>query len=202
MQAQADLKETYHHGDLRRTLIDATVELVRNHGPEKFSMADACKAAGVSKAAPYRHFKNKEELLKDVMAYGFMNMGSRMKAQSEGHEPGSDDRINALGWTYISFAMDEPELFRLMFGDHIEKDLYGEDAIGRDTFQLLLDEIIIRTQLKTESEIMAVAFPLWTLVHGAATLTINNNYNRIYPDNDTKAMIAEATKQLLANYKF
>ena len=201
MKQTAECKETYHHGDLKRTLVKATVELVRNQGSDKFSMANACKAAGVSKAAPYRHFKNKEELLKEVIAFGFMTMGNRMKQQAEKLEPGSDERINALGWTYVSFAVDEPELFRLMFGDLIEKDLFGEQAIGRDTFQLLLDEIIIRTKLKTESEIMAVAFPLWTLVHGAATLTINNNYDRIYPDNNTKAMIADATRQLLANYK-
>ena len=194
-------KENYHHGNLKTTLIDAAVELIRNHGSDKFSMASACKCAGVSKAAPYRHFKSKHELLKEVIAYGFTKMGNQMKQKSVNLRPGSDHRINALGWTYVSFAVEEPELFRLMFGDLIEKDLLAEQAIGRDTFQLLLDEIIIRTKLKTESELMAVAFPLWTLVHGAASLTINNNYDRIYPNNNTKAMIAESTKQLLANYK-
>ena len=174
-------KENYHHGNLKTTLIDAAVELIRNHGSDKFSMASACKCAGVSKAAPYRHFKSKHELLKEVIAYGFTKMGNQMKQKSVNLRPGSDHRINALGWTYVSFAVEEPELFRLMFGDLIEKDLLAEQAIGRDTFQLLLDEIIIRTKLKTESELMAVAFPLWTLVHGAASLTINNNYDRIYP---------------------
>ena len=82
----SQLKENYHHGDLRDSLIAATLDLVRKNGPEKFSMADACKEAGVSKAAPYRHFDNREALLEAVIEHGFQQMHSgqiRMRAQGK-----------------------------------------------------------------------------------------------------------------------
>ena len=196
----SNLKENYHHGDLRESLINATLELIRVNGPEKFSMADACKEAGVSKAAPYRHFSNREALLEAVIEHGFDQMTIAMQKASCDLVPGSNERIIALGLTYVNFAIAEPELFRLMFGEKLKPLNECNEPMGRGTFQLLLDEIIVRTRLSEIDKLMEVAFPLWTLVHGAATLTIDNSYEMIYPGSDTKAMIISTTETLLSVY--
>ena len=201
-------RDQYHHGDLHESLINAAVQLVREKGPDKFSMADACKLAGVSKAAPYRHFSNKEDLLLSVITRGFELMQADLQAASKDLIPGSNKRITAIGLTYIAFAIREPALFKLMFGnsmsikesdDQIDEDPETKLA-GKPTFQILLDQIIARTQLHDVKKLMAVAFPLWTLVHGASMLTIDDSYNRIYPGSDTNQMISEATEQLLSGF--
>ena len=196
----SSLKDNYHHGDLRESLIKATLELIRVNGPEKFSMADACKEAGVSKAAPYRHFSNREALLESVIEHGFNEMTKAMQEASRDLAPGSNQRIIALGITYVNFAVAEPELFRLMFGEKIKPLNECDEPMGRGTFQLLLDEIIVRTGYRDIHKLMEIAFPLWTLVHGAATLTIDNSYEMIYPDSDTEAMLKSTTETLLSVY--
>jgi AcrR family transcriptional regulator len=193
-------KDSYHHGDLKESLIQAAITLIREQGPDHFSMADACKVAGVSKAAPYRHFTNRDDLLHSVIQQGFSLMSAEMKTACAGLVPGSDKRIIKLGMTYVNFAIKEPDLFKLMFGNRIPDMELDENSPGRATFQLLLDEIISRTRLTDVAELMAVALPLWTLVHGASTLTIDNSYGRIYPDNNTEEMIAKSTTQLLAAF--
>lgn len=196
-----NLKDNYHHGDLRESLIKATLDLIRVNGPEKFSMADACKQAGVSKAAPYRHFSNREALLEAVIEHGFDKMTIAMQEASKDFKPGTNKRIIALGLTYVNFAIAEPELFRLMFGEKLKPLNEISEPMGKGTFQLLLDEIIIRTKFSDIDKLMSVAFPLWTLVHGAATLTIDNSYEMIYPDSNTEAMIISTTETLLAVYQ-
>ncbi len=194
-------KVSYHHGDLRQSLITATLELIRSNGPEKFSMTDACKQAGVSKAAPYRHFSSREALLEAVIEYGFNQMTIAMQKASDELEPGSNERIIALGITYVKFAIAEPELFRLMFGEKLKPLNECNEPMGKGTFQLLLDQIIIRTGFSDIDKLMEVAFPLWTFVHGAATLTIDNSYQMIYPDTNTEEMIQSTTGMLLSEFR-
>lgn len=193
-------REAYHHGDLRESLIAAATQLVREKGPDKFSMSDACKLAGVSKAAPYRHFANKEDLLKSVIGVGFEQMRLDMVAASKNLISGSNQRITAIGLTYIAFAIREPAIFKLMFGNSMNIKEPDNEMIGRPTFQILLDEIIARTQLQDVDKLMAIAFPLWTLVHGASMLTIDDSYNRIYPGSNTNQMIIDSTELLLSSF--
>lgn len=193
-------RDAYHHGDLRESLISAATELVREKGPDKFSMTDACKLAGVSKAAPYRHFANKEDLLRSVISVGFEQMRQEMIAASQGFVSGTNRRICAIGLTYIAFAVREPAIFKLMFGNSMNVKEPDSEMIGKPTFQILLDEIIVRTKMRNVDKLMAIAFPLWTLVHGASMLTIDDSYNRIYPGSNTDQMIIDSTELLLSSF--
>lgn len=193
-------RDAYHHGDLKESLISAATVLVREKGPDKFSMTDACKLAGVSKAAPYRHFDNKEDLLRSVISVGFEQMRQDMIVASQGFVSGSNQRICAIGLTYIAFAVREPAIFKLMFGNSVNVKEPDSEMIGKPTFQILLDEIVARTQLRNVDELMAIAFPLWTLVHGASMLTIDDSYNRIYPGSNTDQMIIDSTELLLSSF--
>ncbi|WP_262696233.1 TetR/AcrR family transcriptional regulator [Kordiimonas aquimaris] len=111
-------KPNYHHGDLRETLIGAAVNLVCEQGAESFTLKGASKAAGVSVAAPYRHFSDKAELLFEVAEQGFQMLVNLMLTKTNDMKPGEIDTISKLGCAYVDFASTYPTLFRLMFRDH------------------------------------------------------------------------------------
>src|SRR5690349_13586703 len=115
-QARGQAKARYHHGELREALIRATRKLVEERGAENFTLADACRVAGVTTAAPYRHFQGKQEILAEIASRGFDELRSRSMAVIAEKGEGSLDGIIALGQAYVAFAVEETAVFRLMFG--------------------------------------------------------------------------------------
>jgi AcrR family transcriptional regulator len=111
-------KSKYHHGDLRQTLVQASYELIAKRGAENFTLAEACRLAGVTTAAPYKHFKDRDEILGLVAARGLDEMAARFVATVEAAGAGTPATIAALGQTYVRFAVENQHLFRLMFGQH------------------------------------------------------------------------------------
>ena len=96
-------KKRFHHGDLREALIAATRELLIEHGPDGFTLADACRRAGVTTAAPYKHFRDKQEILEEIVLRGFEELtAANAKAVAEGG-PGTIAGITAMGISYLEF---------------------------------------------------------------------------------------------------
>src|ERR1700736_3446005 len=113
-------KKRFHHGDLREALIAATRELLIEHGPDGFTLADACRRAGVTTAAPYKHFRDKQEILEEIVLRGFAELtAANAKAVAEGGV-GTIAGITAMGISYLNFAVAQPAVFRLMFGHKSE----------------------------------------------------------------------------------
>src|SRR5262247_2387253 len=106
----------YHHGELREALIAATKKLVEERGAENFTLADACRVAGVTTAAPYRHFRNKQQVLEEIASRGFDELRAKAMAVVAEKGPGTLEGIVAMGQTYVAFAVNETAVFRLMFG--------------------------------------------------------------------------------------
>lgn len=193
------MKKPYHHGELRQALVNAARALVNEKGEAGFSLSDACRKAGVSTAAPYRHFADKHEILLEVAAQGFLDMTSRSRAATELHPVGSENRIIALGRVYFTFATAEPELFRMMFGQTHNRAAAGSLADnGRDCFGYVVQEVVSYcTANRIEGDAQLIALQLWTLVHGAASLTIDGDYDKVIPHLDVEALIAKAAERLL-----
>lgn len=108
-------KAGYHHGNLRDHLIAATRSLIASDGSESFKVADACRHAGVSTAAPYRHFSDRQALLEAVAIAGFHDLRDEARAAGKSYVKGSAKAVSAVGKAYVVFACKEPNLFRLMF---------------------------------------------------------------------------------------
>ncbi|RMX06455.1 TetR/AcrR family transcriptional regulator [Corticibacter populi] len=108
-------KQTFHHGDLRAALVAEAIGILRREGVEALSLRGIARAAGVSQAAPYRHFADKAALLAEVSEQGFLLLQQRFAqcAQCVATPPA---RLRVLGEAYVTFALEEPALFRLMFG--------------------------------------------------------------------------------------
>lgn len=166
---------TYHHGDLRSQLIEATRVLVEEKGPDHFSVSEACRRAGVSTAAPYKHFKDKEEMLRAVAVAGMRRQRDQLLAELAGYPVGTLGRIVAMGRVYIRFAVNEPGVFRLMFGlseNHAEHSELIET--GDNTYAVVQQEVArYHGSEEVTPQDAHQAFLLWSFVHGLSFLTID-----------------------------
>ena len=133
-------KRKYHHGDLKRALLDAALELTRAVGSEGFTLRQVAARAGVSHTALYRHFRNKEELLAAVATEGYNYLGESMvKAMASGETAYERLRLNGRGFT--QFAVRYPEHFKVIFDYQRRYDYPETNEAGERTFGLLIQAV-------------------------------------------------------------
>ena len=166
----------YHHGDLRNALITAAAELIERDGTLDFTMAEAATRAGVSAAAPYRHFDNKEELLRAVRDLAFLGLDHAAMETLEAHEAGSLEGILALGHTYLAFAREKRAFFSLMWedrGDSAERRLEAQSKYGGFGVLVNMVQTFCEKQGSGDVDALYIATQIWSMAHGIATLEAN-----------------------------
>lgn len=192
-------RASYHHGDLRTQLIEAARELVEEKGPDGFSVSEACRRAGVSTAAPYKHFKDKTEMLREVAAAGMIRQSEQMMSELAPHPEGSLARVVALGRVYIRFATTEPGVFRLMFTWSGETDddtkLY---ALGDQKFSVVQMEVAkCHGRSDITSEDRQKAFMLWSFVHGLSFLSIDGKLSDGKMPTDLETLLLDIARRVV-----
>ena len=163
----------YHHGDLRRALIDASTELAARDGPDGVVLREAARRIGVSPSAAYRHFPSREGLLAVVGSQARQRLAERMLSAMEAvraREPTkrAADRFRACGREYIRFALEEPGLFAVAFRPHSPELYVPEDPSPYHVLSGSLDQL-------SDAGLLAVSRAgaeeyAWIAVHGAAVL--------------------------------
>src|SRR5204863_3119631 len=108
-------RRSYHHGNLREALISAALDLIAQKGPAGFTFAEAARQAGVSPAAPYRHFRDRDALMADVARRGFEHFERRLAAAWTDGKPNPREAFENLGKAYLDFARTEPAYYSAMF---------------------------------------------------------------------------------------
>lgn len=175
----------YHHGDLRRALIEAAHAMVEESGPETLSLRNAARRIGVSHNAPYRHFPSRTELLAAVAADGFRALRDAVE-QEQGLAAG----IRA----YIGFARAHPGLFRLMFGETLQKSadpaLWAASEHAYDGLRRCVHEVAPGADRAT----VAVA---WAQLHGLALLTITGQLASDLVDNRAVDILVDRAAAIL-----
>ena len=164
----------YHHGNLREALVEAALDLIAEKGPAGFTFAEAARQAGVSPAAPYRHFRDRDALMADVARRGFERFERQLTAAWDEGRPSLSVAFDRLGKAYLSFARDEPAYFSAMFEaglsmtEHRELGETGERAFGvlRDACEAL---VAVMPAAKRPPPMM-MALHIWALSHGIASL--------------------------------
>ncbi|EPX59213.1 Transcriptional regulator, TetR family [Cystobacter fuscus DSM 2262] len=192
-------KEHYHHGDLRRALLDASLELISKEGFGALSLREVARRAGVTHAAPYRHFADKEALLAAVAEEGFRAMTARMR-QDMAREPTPMERLMACGVAYVLFAVENAAHFRVMFGPHFTRPLTpSESQEEGNSFQLLVDAILEaqRAGEVRAGEPHALALTCWSLVHGLASLWVDRQLEHTGLSTGVEALAWEQTRMLM-----
>jgi AcrR family transcriptional regulator len=176
------VRQPYHHGDLRAALMQAALELIERDGVRGFSLKDAAALAGVSTAAPYRHFADKSALLGELAGEGFSLFNQALAAAYRGFDdPGL--RMVELGIAYVRFAERHRSHFRVMFG------MSGADRIRPDEgtesgFRLLVAGVVALLPLATPDERKDLVVAYWSVVHGFAVLQMEGAFARTIEDWD------------------
>jgi AcrR family transcriptional regulator len=129
-EAQSAEARPYHHGDLRRALVDAARRLLEAEGPSALSLRAVAREAGVSPAAPYHHFKDKSELLDAVAQEGWEMLQASM-AEAKSNAIGIE-QLTALGIAYVCFAREHPALYRVMYDAARDKEALPMDVADAD----------------------------------------------------------------------
>ena len=169
----------YHHGDLRRALLQGAIELLAEGGPAGLTMRGAAQRAGVSPAAPYRHFTDKRAMLAAVAEEGFLAL-ERACVGAVGHETDAVEAFWRRGVAYVTFAIENPAHYRVMFGPEIpDKRAYeGLFVAAAAAFEALRNslEACVAAGLFGEDQIELRAMRAWSLVHGLASLFIDGQF--------------------------
>lgn len=163
----------YHHGDLRQALVQAAVELLEHDGLSALSLRGAARRAGVSHAAPYHHFADKEALLAAVSAAGF-RMQMEAMAEAVRNPPPPLEGLHAFGIRYITWASEHPSLFRLMYSHERATGSASTELVEASStiYPQLLQGIQGRTGC-TDAQAHTIALTLWSSVHGIAMLWLD-----------------------------
>lgn len=198
------MSKAYHHGNLRNALIVAAAELIEEAGSPDFAISDAAKRAGVSAAAPYRHFKDRDDLLSAVSDLCFIGLGEAALAARNSAPEGSRESIIALGLSYLNYVSRHQAFYNLMWCD--EKHLVAEpenetatDPHNRPGFYTFVGAVEnwCDQQHVTESEPLKLAIKLWAMAHGLAVLNINGQVGAFLPDENVEAMLTSSLNTFL-----
>jgi AcrR family transcriptional regulator len=174
-RAKQPRKTSYHHGDLRNALLDATLQLVAQYGPQGFTLRQAAKAAGVTPGATYHHFEDKEALIAAVAENGFKLLLEELRAAAERPAASPRDRSRNVGLAYVRFAMKHPTRFRVMVGFGVPHDAAGPG--GKAAFKFVREVLIDGLKNGTDDEVSdAEVVGWWSVVHGLSFLAIDGHF--------------------------
>lgn len=167
-------KRGYHHGNLREALIEAALSLIAEKGPSGFSFADAARSAGVSSAAPYRHFRDREALIADVARGGFELFAESLdKAWNDGR-PDTFTAFENTGRAYLAFARRDPAHYSAMFEAGVDLDADPDLRKAADAAFAVIrkaaEALCVLAPAGSRPPAMMVALHLWSMAHGIASL--------------------------------
>jgi AcrR family transcriptional regulator len=164
----------YHHGNLKEALVRAALELIAQKGPAGFTFAEAARWAGVSPAAPYRHFRDRDELLASVAQRGFEQFAAALARAWDDGRPHPFKAFERFGKAYLEFARTEPALYSAMFEAGIPLETNPElREAGERAFAVLrtaTERLVATLPSQNRPPVLMMALHIWALSHGIASL--------------------------------
>jgi AcrR family transcriptional regulator len=169
-------RKTYHHGDLKNALIKAGIEILAREGIAALSLRKVASKAGVSHAAPYAHFADKQELIAAIGTEGIRKIFERIDKATAPYEGDPQRQLLEAGWAYISFALDDPDHFKISLSGTVEQQK-GYPALMQASNEgfgsiLRIAEECQRQGILQDGPPDAIAVSVWSLVHGLAMLVV------------------------------
>jgi AcrR family transcriptional regulator len=168
---------SYHHGDLRPVLLEATMELVRERGVDGFTLREVARRAGVSHNAPYHHFRDRSALVAAVVIQGFEDLLRAMERAAARARGGPLATVRALGLAYVRFAREDPERFKLLWRPELREGAGDEvEQAGEASYQPLfraLERARDAGEVSAGPPVEEQALAAWSMVHGLAMLLVD-----------------------------
>ena len=174
----------YHHGRLKDALLEAARALIAEHGPAGFTLAEAAKRVGVTGAAPYRHFADRNELIVELARRGFELFGERLMGAWDDGRPDARTALKRMGRAYLAFAAAEPGLYTAMFNEakRLQQPIANVvaskafDGLGRAAAAVLAGANV------NPADVRKLAYELWALAHGTAMLALAGHLDPAHGD--------------------
>jgi len=164
----------YHHGNLAEALVQAALDLVAEFGPAGFSVAEVARAVGVSPAAPYRHFRDRDALMADIARRGFERFAERLAEAWDDGRPDPRTAFENLGQAYLAFAREEPAYYAAMFEARLPPDTSRELARASDAAFAVLrrasEALIAELPAGERPPALMMSLHTWVMAHGTASL--------------------------------
>ncbi|TGK86170.1 TetR/AcrR family transcriptional regulator [Leptospira montravelensis] len=177
-------RTSYHHGDLKNTIIKTCHKLLQKKGAADFSLREVANLSGVSHAAVYRHFQDKEEVLEILSSIGFDKLGSLQKKVSQ-NPKNPDEYFVKLGLVYIQFAIKNPNYYRLMFQTKRSNETSILKRSKLKSYAILVRgcRFYLKTKRRKENH-RSFSLMAWSLVHGYSNLSIETDF----PETESKTL--------------
>jgi AcrR family transcriptional regulator len=167
-------RDSYHHGNLREALIETALRLIAERGPAGFAFVELARAAGVSPAAPYRHFADRNALLAELARRGFDRFTEELETAWNGGRPDPVAAIEACGRAYLSYARREPAFYAVMFESAVSVEDPALRLASERAFGVLraAADAACATMTENRPPALMVALHIWSLAHGVASLFV------------------------------
>ena len=196
-------KQAYHHGDLKRALLDAAMTVIAERGTAQLTLRGIAREAGVSHAAPYRHFASKTELIGSVAAQAFWSLSEYLD-QRLAPLNSPLEKFETLGLAYVEFAAQDHARFQLMFGSELPpKEDHEELKEASDSTYQRLAHIVKDCQaqgLLRSGDPESLALTAWSLSHGLAVLVVDKQVS-VRDDADLEKMVRQAAADLFSGLR-
>jgi len=206
-----DFPSTYHHGDLRRALLDAAGAILAETGQWDFSLREVARRAGVSHNAPYRHFADKEALLSAVAIAGFGVLRGHTSAAAEG-KADAIEALSAIGQAYIGFGVANPALYLLMFGRGLATagSASPEIAEAARYNRAVVNETILSgarsgqftVDAENPADVVATVVAAGSLVHGLTLFTIDGVIERVVDKGPANNLVADVLRRFIVGLTY
>ena len=194
------IKESYHHGDLRHTIIIEALAWIDRENIYSLSLRKIARRIGVSHNAPYRHFPDKESLLVEIAEIGFKQLHQALQQAIDESSGDAKAKLENIGVAYVEYALNNQAYYRVMFGDGClgDSQKYPQlEQISAATFNILVNAIEVgqAEAMFNDQDSQQLASVCWSLVHGISLLAIDNQL--MTADADAVTQLARiATKTL------
>ncbi|MDX2158156.1 MAG: TetR/AcrR family transcriptional regulator [Hyphomicrobiaceae bacterium] len=168
------MRRSYHHGNLKEALIEAALALIREKGPGGFTFAEAARQAGVSPAAPYRHFRDRDALMVEVAQRGYVLLADALEKARSGGRPEATSALVAVGRAFLGFARAEPAYYAAMFESGVpvgsDPGLHGAAERAFSVLRDAVEAVVAALPAKDRPPVTMMALHLWSQAHGIASL--------------------------------
>jgi AcrR family transcriptional regulator len=169
-------KKTYHHGDLKNALIKTGVEILAKDGVSGLSLRKVASRAGVSHAAPYSHFADKQALIAAISTEGFRQLYDRVNMVVEQYKTKPSRQLVEVAWAYVQFALDDRDRFKVMFSGVLEKERDYPEFVAEAQKNFQLVKMIVEANqaagVLRSGPSDLVAMSAWGIIHGFIMLLL------------------------------